>query len=132
MGDRGFDQAVQAFIAREIYSVEQLEVLLLLHRSPEREWTAADVGSELRTSPVSAARRLQDLKRRSLLAQIEDASPERYRFDPQILPVAPEVIARLEACYRKYRIRVIELIFTRRGGALEAFLDAFHLGKEGK
>ena len=44
---------VTGFIARHIVSVEELEVLLLLHNEPGRDWTIAEINARLRSQEAS-------------------------------------------------------------------------------
>src|SRR5690606_42096918 len=67
MTHRGIPDDVVEFLAQSIDSVEQLEVLLLLHQNPATEWTAESVARHLYREPTSVGRRLGVLRLLGLL-----------------------------------------------------------------
>lgn len=123
-----FQEDIRRFILDNITSVEQLEVLLLLQRTPEKDWNAASVSKELYTQPEAAAQRLADLEALGLLAHAEGPSPE-YRYAPRTLARA-QLVARTAEVYRQRRVAVISLIYSRPPSEAQAFADAFRLRKE--
>lgn len=132
MTDAGIPDEVRAFIAEHIDSVEQVEVLLLLRRSGDREWTADAVSDELRTNPGSAAERLADLTARRLIAPAGGA-PERpgYRYAPGT-PALDQAVRGLDQAYAERRVSVINLIFSKPIDKIRTFADAFRLRKDGR
>ncbi len=128
MSTDGIADEVQRFIAENVHSVEQLEVLLLLHRSASRCWSADDVSRELRIDALSAAGRLADLCERRLLVEV--ASPEgAYRFEPGTQAQA-RVVSSLAADYAVRRVSVITLIFSKPVDTIRSFADAFRIRKD--
>jgi len=121
----GIPDRVVRLIGEHIHSVEQLEVLLLLRREPEREWTASDVAVELATLPQSAADRLEDLARRGLLLK----AGESYRYDRSDHG-RDAVVGELEDVYGRRRVSVIGLIFSKPSETIRTFADAFRIRKE--
>jgi hypothetical protein len=124
----GIPEDVRAFIGAHVDSVEQLEVLLLLRRTAGREWSAAEVSEELRTSPGSAANRLADLAAHGLITARSSADP-LYRYEPR----DERLDATLDALGRAYadrRVRVIGMIFEKPIDRIRSFADAFRLWKE--
>jgi hypothetical protein len=115
-------------IADHIVSVEQLEILLLLHRQPESEWTAKAVAEQIRTSERSAAARLVDLVARGLLA-CRDKNPAIYRYDPANAELGYAVDL-LEQAYSEKRYTVIDLIFSKPIENLRVYADAFRFKKD--
>ena len=107
--------------------MEQLEVLLLLHRDPARWWTAAQVSTELYTSHPSADNRLQDLEARKLLI-VELTDPPRYRFEPGDTE-ARGIVGLLAETYRERRVTVITLVFSKPQDTIRDLADAFRIGK---
>jgi hypothetical protein len=121
------DPRVRRFILESVHSVEQLEVLLLLHRDPARWWTAAQVSAELYTSLPSADNRLRDLAARKLVvAELTD--PPRYRFEPGN-EEACGLVGLLAETYRERRVTVITLVFSKPQDAIRDLADAFRIGK---
>ncbi|PTL84455.1 hypothetical protein [Vitiosangium sp. GDMCC 1.1324] len=121
-------EGVQRLIAEHIDSVEQLEILLLLARHPERTWNAETVARELRISALSAGDRLEDLARDALLASTE-GSAEEYRYAPRS-PMQDESVRGLATAYVERRVTVINLIFSKPVDKIRTFADAFRLRKK--
>lgn len=118
-----FDENVRRFIARHIQSVEQLEVLLLLQRSPEREWTARQVSDALASHPYSAETRLLDLRARGLLTGRENGGELTYRYAPP--PDVAPVVTSLASAYAERRTSIITLIFAKPIDSVRTLADAF-------
>src|SRR5688572_5422116 len=55
---------VRKLVLEHIHSVDQLDVLLLCHRTRDREWTAREVADELRTNLQMSSAALSDLSYR--------------------------------------------------------------------
>jgi len=58
---------VRQFLHQNIDSVEQLEVLLLLWRTPERGWTSDEVATAVYSHPSPVVRGLSKLNGKGLL-----------------------------------------------------------------
>jgi hypothetical protein len=126
--DEGIPQEVRAFIADQIDSVLQLELLLLLHKKRDRDFGAAEVVAELRIDPTWAAAQLEDFCARGILTCAE-APSRRYRYAPK----SPEIdgaITKLDQTYTDRRVSVISLIFSKPTDKLRSFADAFRVRKE--
>ncbi len=120
---------VTKLIREHIVSVDQLEVLLLAHRDPAREWTAAEVADELRTNPVMASTTLTDLSYRGFLTMTD---PQRQAYAYRAVGNNARAVDMLASTYPTFRHRIIELIFTSRRSddALANFADAFRIKKD--
>ena len=105
-----------------------LEILLLLHQTPLRNWTAPDVARELRIDPLWAAAQLELLYARGL-AERAGISPHLYRFRPQTQSL-DETVDTLAQAYADRRVSVISLIYAKPPDALRSFADAFRLRKD--
>lgn len=112
------------FIARHIVSVEELEILLMLHEGRDRDWKPAEINDRLRSQESSIAKWLDTLVSLRLAAQ----TGGRYRFAPASEELARDTAAVAEA-YRERRIKVIELIFSQPSESLLNFVRAFDLRK---
>lgn len=115
----------QRFIADYITSAEQLEVLLLLHGDPGRDFTAAEVSAQVFTVPAAATLRLEELLAMGLLKSDGAADP-RYRYGPDAAGLAARVDA-LAAAYRRNRVGVIRFIFDKPVDPVRSFANAFRL-----
>lgn len=128
MSERGIPQKVEAFVLGNINSIEQLEVLLLLRKDPDREWDADQVSSALRTNPASAAGRLSDLRSRKLLSKRRDAGQLYYRYSPEAeIGLLVDEVAKF---YTTHRHMIIELIYSRPAETIRILADAFRIWKD--
>lgn len=120
---------VQRFVAEQITSVEQLEILLLLRGRPDVEWTPTMVSEEIRTSERSATSRLADLERRGLLrSREEESSVKRFWFEP-LTESLRRAVEHVATAYAERRYTVIDLIFSKPIDELRLYADAFRFRK---
>lgn len=119
-----FPSSVSAFIFGYIDSVEQLEVLLLLHGEPTRAWTTDELTREMRSNPNSIIQRLRPLCSSGLVECIDD----HYRYAPKD-ETLHEAVQLLSVVNKTHRHRVLELIFSPMKKA-RLFADAFVLGRK--
>ena len=128
MGGDAIRDNVKAFIATHIHSIVELECLLLLHGQPQREWSAEDLGRELRVNAEWANRELLDLSARHLAAAIAGTAPARYRY--AATGETNDTVAGVAEAYAQRRVTVTELIFSKPPATpLQSFADAFKLRK---
>ena len=118
----GLPPAVHRFLYDNIDSVEQLEVLLLLSRSP-RGWTAEEIARELSGHPTSILHRLGSLAGRGFLRELE---PACFQYAPRSTELH-EAVARVAETYRDQRLAVIGFLASRPVAKLRAFSDAFRI-----
>lgn len=118
---------VRAFLAQHVDSIEQLEILLLLHQHPDMEWTAEETAARLHGNRESAARRLARLCDDRLLTGRAHSAPS-YRYDPASVEMR-DAVTRLAETYRERRVAVITLIASRPMDNVRAFSEAFRLGR---
>lgn len=124
VGDDGIPEDVRRFVGDEIHSVEQLEILLRLHRQPSEWWTAERMADELRTSRASVAGRLADMTARGLL----EAQADSYRYRPA-KPETERLVQMLDRLYNERRVAMITLIFSKPLDSIRDFSDAFRIRK---
>jgi hypothetical protein len=125
----GIPQEVQRFIAETIDAAEQLDILLLLYRNPDRAYSALEVSQAVFTVASAATLRLEGLVARGLLASSGTADPA-YRYQP----ASPELAARVDqlaTVYQANRVGVIQLLFSRPPDPVQTFADAFRLKGKG-
>lgn len=128
MRSNDLPEDVRRFIADHIESVEQLEILLLLHHHGGRVWTAESVARELRIAPISAGERLEDLARASIVSRMQ-GTPVEYRYAPGS-PNLDAAVAGLATAYSERRVTVINLIFSKPVDKIRTFADAFRLRRD--
>lgn len=125
-GPSGLPEDVYRFLYHNIDSVEQLEVLLLLRQSPERDWTAEAVARTLYSHPSSIIHRLSSLAGRGLLRELE---PAHFQYAPRSTELH-DTVSRVAACYRERRVAVITLIASKPIENVRAFSDAFRIRRK--
>jgi hypothetical protein len=119
----GLPADVHRFLHDYIESVEHLEVLLLLSRTPERGWNAAEVAEKLYSHPSSIKLRLARLLGQGLVREIEEGC---YRYSPTTGDLHTTVL-RVADCYHERRVAVITLIASKPLDNVRAFSDAFRI-----
>lgn len=124
MAGGGIPTPVEQFVRTTLVSVQQLEVLLLLHEQDDRPWTPAEVSATLRTNPDAAERCLTVLAAGGIVSA-SDGQPATFRYDPP--PGARALVDELARLYPAYRTRIIGLIYSQSNESVEAFADAFRL-----
>jgi len=113
-------------IVEAIGSVELLEVLLLLSRSPDTFWTAEAVAQRLGMSGEVVKKALQSLAEEEFVSSARDTVA--YRYDPPDERRRAGVAALAED-YANQLINVINAIYSARLDRLRAFSDSFKLKK---
>lgn len=121
-------EEARAFIDRYIDSLEKLEVLMLLARSPERAFSAGEVASTLQIGLAAADRNLGQLTGRSLL-EAKLGKDLFYTYAPR-LPHLEKGARALEREYRQNRLAVLKLVAGHRPGSLRDFAEAFRITRK--
>ena len=114
-------------IQQHIDSVETLEILLLLQRTPETFWTASAIESHLGLKSGTAERLLSNLEQRRLLVAGMSGG---YRYNPNDDAARRDVIAELATAYAGRRGEVINALYSANLTRLRAFSDAFKMRNE--
>ena len=122
-------EVVQQFIATHITSVDQIEIVLLLYKNPNREWTAEDAARDLFMEPQTTAARMAEMAADGLISskQIDDRTV--YRHGPRTMQLE-KAISELPEEYPKYRVSIINLIFSKPIDNIRTFADAFRFRKD--
>lgn len=101
--------------------------MLLLHKDPQRSWTAVEISEELRTPPQSVEKRLRSLIKSQLV--IQSALPDHYQFSPKQYH-DHLLVDELAKTYHERKYTVIELIFSKPIDIIQTFADAFKFKKD--
>ncbi len=117
---------VRRFLLECIDSVEQLEVLLFLHKAPADAWSPDAVAQALYSNSSSIARRMAGLHGKKLLIR---SPPASYRYHPDT-PEVDATVTRLADTYRQRRVAVITVIASKPMENVRAFSEAFRLRKK--
>jgi hypothetical protein len=115
---------VRQFLARHIASVEELEILLLLHRESASSWNAETVYQVIKSSRDSVQRGLDKFHSAGLLVA---STPPAYALHPSATGAALDGLAR---AYRDMPVRVVEAIYQRPSDSAQDFADAFKIKRE--
>lgn len=115
--------AVCAFIDAFIESIDDLRVLLLPARQPDREWTAAELAQGTALSGDIVAAALQRLVAAGLIAASPSAT---YRYAPRAAEFHQMVQELIELDDRR-PVTLIRLVYSRKSSSAQAFADAFRL-----
>jgi hypothetical protein len=120
-----FPDDVRQFISRNIVSLAQMELLLLLQRERDRNWNALDVSRALSFTPSMSADLLSELTLRGFVTREGDSF--KYRaVDSQ----TDQLIGKLAEAYRVRRVAVTTEIYARPLNRLKTFSDAFRFRRE--
>lgn len=114
-------------LVESIGSVELLEVLLLLGRSPDTFWTAEAVAQRLGMNNDVVKKALQSLTTEKFVSLARDTVA--YRYDPGD-ERRRKAVAALADDYAKQRVNVINTIYSANLERLRAFSDSFKLKKD--
>jgi hypothetical protein len=116
---------VREFVRREIKSVFQLEVLLLLHRTRERAWTAMKISQELAIDPEIAETEIARLEEMGLI-QVGQTAPVSYVFGPKD-EIGETIVEKLATAYATQRVGIFSLILSEPDNRIRRFAEAFRL-----
>lgn len=122
-------ERLQEFIFEYIDTVEQVEIIALLNKSPESWIDSMEITKELRRNPTSVAKTLQLLHQRGFLNK-DELNPSRYKYHGR----TEKFNQLIEELLREYEVRphaILELIFSPMKRA-RTFADAFRLSKSNK
>lgn len=114
------------FILNKITSVEQINILMLLHLNPTKNWTVAEISEELRSVSTSIQTRLNGLYEGGVLTKPHH---HHFRYSPTSEEMSSK-IAQLIESYQARPYKVIDLIYSGPSNVLQAFSDAFKIKKD--
>jgi hypothetical protein len=124
------DEDVKNFLIQHIDSIGKLEVLLLLARNPNTEWTSQSVSQELRSSDFIAEKHLCELSKAGLLICSEE-NHSNCKYSPLEIK-NDSLVQKLMHSYSVYPSRIIHIIYNRPMQILQDFAKAFRIRKDNK
>jgi hypothetical protein len=128
VSESGFSTELERFIAEEIQSLEQVEILLLLSGNPHKWWSSKGVYDVVKSNPGSVDARLQELTARGILTR--ETQPEvRYQFSPTDGRIW-NVVNELREAYKERPVKVVQAIYSKPPDAVQEFARAFRVRKE--
>jgi hypothetical protein len=132
-GGNDLPDEVQHFLREYISSVEQLEILLHLHRNPSIALTSQELAQALYISPESIAVRLEAFQANKVLVSEEVQTGNKIEIRYALNKLNGSMmqrLAELDRLYRERRVSVINFIFSNPIATIQSFADAFILGKK--
>jgi hypothetical protein len=131
VAEEGLSPSVMQFIEHYVRSVEHLEIMLLLGRNHEQEFSVQAVYQVIMSTKDSVQGWLDEMVSKNL-AVCNGGSPAKYKF-ASANTESLEVVQQLGAFYKAYPVRVIEAIYRPRiphRDPAQDFADAFRLRKK--
>ena len=119
---------VDRFILAEIDSVPHLEALLLLFKSRPKTWSIDEMGQSIYVRSEVAARILESLVQRNLIATISGA-PGGF-FYSQDDEYRNQLLEDVDAVYRKEVVRISSMIHSKAPAGVRDFARAFRIKKD--
>jgi hypothetical protein len=113
------------FLISKFTAVEQVDVFVLLFRSPDRLWSSQEVATALRVAPQSAGMRLYLLTSAGLLAASGGGAAVQYRYAPE--PALDAIGGAIADAHQADRSAVAAVISPPDGSPARLFADAFRL-----
>jgi predicted ArsR family transcriptional regulator len=126
VSNAGIPREVKDFLSKNITSIEQLEILLLVFRNTAKTWQLGEIAQPLGIQTDAAENCLQTLVERGLVQK--HASVKQYQAT-----VSEELyrrVATVAKTYSERRITMINFIFSRHLDRIRAFADSFKLKKD--
>lgn len=120
-----FPAEVKQFIAQNIESLAQLEVLLYLRQHKDRQIHPGEIASRLALTSEMGNVILADLVRRGCAVRVEAC----FRFQPTSDDLG-RLIDLLADAYRERRLAVTNEIYSRPIEKVKTFAEAFRFRKE--
>lgn len=117
------EDEVFALLRLSISSVWELELLLLLHRTPDREWSIEEIDREMRASRTVVESAAYKLVTEGLVV-------ETHHDSFQYRPANPDLEAFVKGLALAFSVKPIAIIKTIAAGhndRLRSFSDAFRL-----
>jgi hypothetical protein len=128
MSEKVFSEELEKFIAAEINSLEQLEILLLLSGNPHKWWSAKSVYEVVKSSIQSVQDRLEEMVARGILRKETDTEV-RFQFGPRDEAVW-RITTELRDAYKERSVKVVQAIYSKPPDPVQEFARAFRLRKD--
>ena len=119
---------VYDFIRERIDSVPHLEALLLLWNSRPQPWSLGNLAKRLYLGRDKVQILLEDLIREELVSLVP-GPPESYEYN-SVSVDQDQLVAAVDATYRREVVRVATLIHSRPPSPVRDFARAFRFKKD--
>lgn len=128
MADNTLPAEVRQLITRHLATMEQVDVLLFLARTPEQWHSSEEIRTALRIDETGVAARTFDELRTARLVEGDGGDPVRYRYAPAD-PRDRAAVELLALAYNERPVTLVRAIYARPTPA-QSFADAFRLRKK--
>jgi DNA-binding IclR family transcriptional regulator len=128
------DEGLASLLSERVSTIDRLQLLLVLHASAGRSFTASELAEQAGIPVDTAAEDLEGLHGAGLAGREEGTDPLRYRYAPADAGLGT-LVDRLEKAWIHSPVPVVRLLAARaiervRTAALLTFADAFVLGSK--
>jgi DNA-binding MarR family transcriptional regulator len=128
VADSALPAEVRQLIARHLATMEQVDVLLLLARSPEQWRSEEEIRTALRIDETGVSARTFDELRAAGLIESDGSQPARYHY-AATNERDKAAVALLALAYNAQPVTLVRAIYARPTPA-QSFADAFRLRKK--
>lgn len=127
--DPDFPEALRAFIQDNIPDIDAAELLLLLTRTPDREWHVEELIDGLRPTQLTPGAARKYLARYQSLGLVDEVKDSCYRYR---VPAGElqKAVAALSKAYNERPVTLVRIIYSLRDAKLRSLADAFRLKKD--
>jgi hypothetical protein len=109
----------EEFIERAVDTIHQLEILMLLRRSPDHLWRLDEIAANLRMTSATVASSASGLHASGVLAA-GDADPVAYRYEPRSIALHAGVES-LAAAYEIDPLPLLKAVLNKPPRAVRTF-----------
>lgn len=121
-------EAVRDLLARQLPTMEHVEILLALAGDDARAWSASELAALTHTTAPSVTSRLEELVAGGLAVRAPGAAGDAHRYAPQT-PELRSAVESLDEMYRTKPVTLIKAIYARPASPVQSFADAFRVRK---
>jgi hypothetical protein len=122
--DADLPEGIQQFLAENVHSVEQLEILLLLRASPDHVWAVREVYQRVLTNEKSVEQSLGKLCDHDLIRKVDETA-----FQFKTSPNTEKILEELARLYKEKPTRILYALYGAQRPELDAFTQAFRVRK---
>jgi len=115
---------LRELLTGQVDPLAAVEVLLLLHGSPERAWRVEEVAQALHADAAAAAKHLAALAAERLVRPAPEAPA--YRYEPAS-PALHDAVVWLRAAYDREPAALVRALYAGPPRAVRSFADAFRI-----
>jgi hypothetical protein len=117
-------ERIERFVYRNVHSVHELEILLLMNDGAGKEWVTHEISERLQIDHGVVEAVIKSLETNKLVV-CRDMSGERlYRIDSGNTPTLA-TLEELSKWYATHRVRILTMIYGKPLNNIQTFADTF-------